>query len=77
MSLVMGLVVIVIRVMPWMPTVSTRPATAYGFGLGVLMLAAGAVLAKRKPKMPDPEKTKQGFVSRMIADPRPARSWLA
>jgi hypothetical protein len=38
------------------------------------MLAAGAVLARRKPKLPDPDK-KQGLVSRMIANPAPASAF--
>jgi aryl-alcohol dehydrogenase-like predicted oxidoreductase len=44
-------------------------------GLGVLLLAAGAVLARRKPKLPDAENEKQGLVSRMIANPAPASAF--
>jgi hypothetical protein len=76
MSLVMGLVVIVILRNAGL-NLHRQHSTRYGLrlGIGVLMLAAGAVLAKRKPKMPDPEKTKQGFVSRMIANPAPASAF--
>ena len=76
MSLVMGLVVIVILRNAGL-SLHRQHSARYGLrlGLGVLMLAAGAVLAKRKPKMPDPEKAKQGFVSRMIADPAPASAF--
>ena len=35
------------------------------------MLAAGAVLARRKPRQPDPDNAKQGLVSRMVANPAP------
>ena len=77
MSLVMGLVVIVILRNAGL-NLHRQHSARYGLrlGLGILMLAAGAVLAKRKPKMPDPEKTKQGFVSRMIADPAPASAFV-
>lgn len=76
MSLVMGLVVIVILRNAGL-NLHRQHSTRYGLrlGIGVLMLAAGAVLAKRKPKMPDPEKTKQGLVSRMIANPAPASAF--
>jgi hypothetical protein len=39
------------------------------------MLAVGAVLARRKPKQPDPDNPKQGLVSRMIADPAPGSAF--
>ncbi len=76
MSLVMGIVVIVILRNAGL-NLHRQHSTRYGLrlGIGVLMLAAGAVLAKRKPKMPDPEKTKQGLVSRMIANPAPASAF--
>jgi hypothetical protein len=72
MSLVMGLVVIVILRNADL-SLHRQHSARYGLrlGLGVLMLAAGAALARRKPKMPDPEKAKQGLVSRMIANPAP------
>jgi hypothetical protein len=77
MSLVMGLVMIVILRNAGL-SLHRQHSARYGLrlGLGILMLAAGAVLAKRKPKMPDPEKAKQGFVSRMIADPAPASAFV-
>ena len=77
MSLVMGIVVIVILRDAGL-NLHRQHSARYGLrlGLGILMLAAAAVLAKRKPKMPDPEKTKQGLVSRMIADPAPASAFV-
>ena len=68
MSLVMGLVVIAILRNTGLQHHSQR-APRYGLrlGLGLLMLAAGAALARRKPKQPDPDNPKQGLVSRMIA----------
>ena len=71
MSLIMGLVVIAILRNTGLNHHSQRtPRYGLRLGLGLLMLAAGAVLARRKPKLPDPDK-KQGLVSRMIADPAP------
>ncbi|HEY5358184.1 MAG TPA: GAP family protein [Streptosporangiaceae bacterium] len=72
MSLVMGLVVIAILRNTGLSHRSEH-APRYGLrlGLGVLMLAAGLVLSRRKPKLPDPEHAKQGIVSRMIANPAP------
>ena len=77
MSLVMGLVVIVILRNAGL-NLHRQHSARYGLrlGIGVLMLAAGAVLAKRKPKMPDPENPKQGLVSRMIANPAPASAFV-
>ena len=77
MSLVMGVAVIVILRDVGL-NLHRQHSARYGLrlGLGILMLAAAAVLAIRKPKMPDPEKTKQGFVSRMIADPAPASAFV-
>jgi len=71
MSLVMGLVVIAILRNTGLDQHSQRtPRYGLRLGLGLLMLIAGGVLARRKPKPPDPDK-KQGLVSRMIADPAP------
>ena len=76
MSLVMGLVVIaVLRHIGLSHRSERTPRYGLRIGLGVLMLAAGAVLARRKPKPPDPAKPKQGIVSRMIATPAPASAF--
>ena len=75
MSLIMGLVVIAILRNTGLNHHSQRtPRYGLRLGLGLLMLAAGAVLARRKPKLPDPDK-KQGLVSRMIADPAPGSAF--
>ena len=72
MSLVMGLVVIAILRNTGLQHNSQRtPRYGLRLGLGLLMLAASAVLARRKPKQPDPDDAKQGLVSRMIANPAP------
>ena len=76
MSLIMGLVVIAILRNTGLSHHSQRtPRYGLRLGLGVLMLAAGAFLARRKPKLPDPENQKQGLVSRMIANPAPASAF--
>ena len=47
-------------------------------GLGVLILLAGFVLLRRKPKPPDPDRPQKGIVSRLIAAPARTRpSWPA
>jgi hypothetical protein len=72
----MGLVVIAILRNTGLEHHSQRtPRYGLRLGLGVLMLATGAVLARRKPKLPDPENQKQGLVSRMIANPAPASAF--
>jgi hypothetical protein len=76
MSLIMGLVVIAILRNTGLDHHSQRtPRYGLRLGLGLLMLAAGAFLARRKPKLPDPENQKQGLVSRMIANPAPASAF--
>jgi hypothetical protein len=76
MSLVMGLVVIAILRNTGLQHHNQR-APRYGLrlGLGLLMLAAGAALARRKPKQPDPDNPKQGLVSKMIANPAPGSAF--
>ena len=75
MSLVMGLVVIAILRNTGLEHHSQRtPRYGLRLGLGLLMLAVGAFLALRKPKLPDPDK-KQGLVSRMIANPAPGSAF--
>jgi Sap, sulfolipid-1-addressing protein len=75
MSLVMGLVVIAILRNTGLSLRSEHtPRYGLRLGLGIVLLAAGAVLARRKPKLPDPDK-KQGLVSRMIANPAPASAF--
>lgn len=76
MSLVMSLVVLAILRNTGLSHHSQRePRYGLRLGLGVVILAAGIVLAKRKPKAPDPGKAKPGLVSRMIANPAPASAF--
>jgi hypothetical protein len=76
MSLAMGLLVIAILRNTGLQHHSQRtPRYGLRLGLGLLMLAAGAFLARRKPKPPDPDNPKQGLVSRMIANPAPGSAF--
>ena len=43
---------------------------------GLALLAAAAVVARRKPRPPDPAKANRGFVSKMVADPAPRSAFL-
>ena len=47
------------------------PRYGLRLGLGILLLAATVVVARRTPRPPDPAKAHQGIVSRMVADPAP------
>jgi hypothetical protein len=54
--------------------------TRYGvrLGLGVLALAGGLFLARRRPRPPDPDKPKKpGLVSRLTARPGPGTAFAA
>ena len=39
--------------------------------LGILLLVAAVVVARRQPRPPDPDKPPKGFVAKMVADPAP------
>lgn len=45
-------------------------------GLGVVLLAAGVVVATRKPRPPDPAQPHQSLVSKMVANPSPLSAFL-
>lgn len=45
-------------------------------GLGILLFAAGTIVATRKPRPRDPAKAQHGFVSRMVADPAPLSAFV-
>jgi hypothetical protein len=77
MSLVMGVVVLlVLRSVGLNHPDQHAPRYGLRLGLGVLLLAAGIVVAVRKPKAPDPAKAGQGFMSRMVADPAPLSAFV-
>jgi hypothetical protein len=77
MSLVMGVVVLaVLRSTNLNHPHEHAPRYGLRLGLGILLLAAGLVVALRKPRPPDPEKANHGFVSKMIANPAPLSAFL-
>ena len=53
-----------------------EPRYGLRLGLGILLLAATVVVARRKPRPPDPAKAHQGFISKMVADPAPLSAFL-
>jgi Sap, sulfolipid-1-addressing protein len=77
MSLVMGIILIAVlrRVGLSTPREHT-PRYGVRLGLGILLLAAGAFVAKRKPRQPDPAQARPGLVSRMVANPAPLSAFL-
>jgi hypothetical protein len=72
MSLVMGVVILVALRSSGLSLPAQRtPRYDLRLGLGLVLFAAGIFVALRKPRPPDPTKTHQGIVSRMIANPAP------
>jgi hypothetical protein len=77
MSLVMGVVILeVLRRAGLSQPRERTPRYGVRLGLGILLLAAGAFVAKRKPRPPDPAHQRPGLVSRMIANPAPLSAFL-
>ena len=78
MSTVMGIVVLVLLRAGGFSVPSHR-TDRYGLrlGLGILILVAGLVFTRRKPKPPDPARPKKGIMSRLIANPAPYTAFLA
>jgi Sap, sulfolipid-1-addressing protein len=77
MSLVMALVILAALRGAHLDHSSERsPRYGLRLGLGVLLLAAGAVVARRPSRPPDPRRAQQGIVSRMVADPAPWSAFL-
>jgi hypothetical protein len=72
MSLVMGIIILIVLRSTGLNLPTYRePRYELRLGLGILLLAAGVFLASRKPRTPDPAKSKPGLMARMIADPAP------
>lgn len=77
MSLVTGVaILVVLRSLSLNHPAQHAPRYGLRLGLGILLLLAGAVVARRKPRPPDPAKPKQGMVSKMVANPAPLSAFL-
>jgi hypothetical protein len=77
MSLVMGLVILeLLRNLGLSHAREHTPRYGLRLGLGILLLAAGAFVARRKPRQPDPDQAQPGLVSRMVANPKPLSAFL-
>jgi hypothetical protein len=78
MSLIMGVVLLVVlRSANLNRPAQHEPRYGLRLGLGILLLVAAVVLARRKSRPPDPAKPQQGFVSKLVASPSPLTALLA
>jgi hypothetical protein len=68
MSLVMGVIILVALRRTGLSLPADREPR---YGLGIVLLAAGAFAAARKPRPPGPANKRQGLLSRMVANPAP------
>jgi hypothetical protein len=76
-SLVMGWVlVLVLRSAGLSRPGEHEPRYGLRLGLGIVLLAAAIVVARRTPRPPDPGKAQQGIVSKMIANPAPLSAFV-
>ncbi|HEY2308529.1 MAG TPA: GAP family protein [Streptosporangiaceae bacterium] len=77
MSLIMAVVILeVLRGVNLQRPSEHTPRYGLRLALGILLLAAAIVVARRKPRPPDPAKPHQGFVSRLVADPAPLSAFF-
>jgi hypothetical protein len=76
-SLAFGVVILVVlRSVGLNDSDQHEPRYGLRLGLGIVLLAVGAVVATRKPRPPDPAKPNQSLVSRMVANPSPLNAFL-
>ena len=77
MSLVMGVVLLVIlRSANLSRPADYTPRYELRLALGILLLVAAAVVARRPSRPPDPDGAKRGMVDRLVANPAPVSAFL-
>ncbi|SRR5579871_538182 len=77
MSLVMAVILLaVLRGVNLQRPGEHEPRYGLRLGLGILLLAAAVVVARRKARPPDPAKANQGFLSKLVAEPAPMSAFL-
>jgi len=78
MSLVTGVVILVVlRAASLSRPDEHTPRYGLRLGLGILLLLAALVVARRQPKPPDPDKPASGFVNKLVANPVPWSAFVA
>jgi Sap, sulfolipid-1-addressing protein len=78
MSLITGVVLLVVlRSVGLNHPNQHAPRYGLRLGLGVLLLVAALIMARRHPRPPDPAEARPGLVSRMIANPAPLSAFLS
>jgi len=55
----------------------SEPRYGLRLGLGVLALGGALLIARRKPKVPDPEKEAENFIARLTKRPGPRTAFVA
>jgi Sap, sulfolipid-1-addressing protein len=77
MSLMMGIVLLVVlRSANLSRPAEYTPRYGLRLGLGILLLVAAAVVARRQPRPPDPGQVKRGIVDRLVANPAPVSAFV-
>ena len=77
MSLVMGVILLVVlRSVNLQRPAEHTPRYGLRLVLGILLLIAAVVVARRQSRPPDPDKPPKGFVNKMVADPAPLSAFL-
>jgi hypothetical protein len=77
MSLIMGVILLVIlRSANLQRPAEHTPRYELRLILGILLLVAAVVVARRKPRPPDPGTPPKGIVSKLVADPGPLSAFL-
>jgi Sap-like sulfolipid-1-addressing protein len=77
MSLVMGIILLlVLRSANLSLPADYTPRYGLRLGLGILLLVAAALVARRQIRPPDPDQAKRSMVDRLVANPAPVSAFL-